>query len=378
MREAEVDYYTDAITYTKVKILDRFEEEPAREARRSHGEVHVTSQVVGFKKIKFHTNENVGAGDLQMPENEMHTTSYWLTIPREVMRGASLRPRGAARRGGGPGLHPGPAGRAVPDVRPARPGGRPGRQRAGRGAARARAHAGWVRAGRGRSEAAIPAPTTSRTSSSMTTTRAASACPSRSTACTTGCSARAVRSSRLAPAATAVPPAWAPWARWAAAARRWRWLSWTRSTDEEDEPERHRVPRWKLRFEHSSFHRALVGPALRFFLTFRVTEIGEWGLGNDRIGPPLTMRQPRHRNPQTRGLERALPKALVARSLLALCASVSLWLPFPSVGSLGRSARRRARHRPGRRRAAHRVHRRTCAFARGVIPRSGSGWPASA
>ena len=27
MREAEVDYYTDAITYTKVRILDRFEEE---------------------------------------------------------------------------------------------------------------------------------------------------------------------------------------------------------------------------------------------------------------------------------------------------------------------------------------------------------------
>jgi DEAD/DEAH box helicase domain-containing protein len=86
VREAEVDYYTDAITYTKVKILDRFEEEARGHARRSHGEVHVTSQVVGFKKIKFWTNENVGAGDLQMPENEMHTTSYWLTIPREVVR----------------------------------------------------------------------------------------------------------------------------------------------------------------------------------------------------------------------------------------------------------------------------------------------------
>jgi DEAD/DEAH box helicase domain-containing protein len=47
--------------------------------------VHVTSQVVGFKKIKFHTNENVGSGELTMPENEMHTTAYWLTVPREVM-----------------------------------------------------------------------------------------------------------------------------------------------------------------------------------------------------------------------------------------------------------------------------------------------------
>jgi len=87
VREADVDYYTDAITTTKVRILERFAEEARRNGRRSHGEVHVTSQVVGFKKIKFHTNENVGAGELTMPENEMHTTAWWLTVPREVMCG---------------------------------------------------------------------------------------------------------------------------------------------------------------------------------------------------------------------------------------------------------------------------------------------------
>jgi DEAD/DEAH box helicase domain-containing protein len=85
VREADVDYYTDAITYTKVRILARFEERPVANARRNHGEVHVTSQVVGFKKIKFHTNENVGSGELTMPEDEMHTTAYWLTVPREVV-----------------------------------------------------------------------------------------------------------------------------------------------------------------------------------------------------------------------------------------------------------------------------------------------------
>jgi DEAD/DEAH box helicase domain-containing protein len=85
VREAEVDYYTDAIVSTKVRILDLFLSEPAGQAVKNHGEVHVTSQVVGFKKIKFHTNENVGAGELKMPENEMHTTSYWLTVPRAVM-----------------------------------------------------------------------------------------------------------------------------------------------------------------------------------------------------------------------------------------------------------------------------------------------------
>ena len=53
--------------------------------RPAHGEVHVVSRVVGFKKIKFYTNENVGSGELDLPEQQMHTTSYWLTIPAETM-----------------------------------------------------------------------------------------------------------------------------------------------------------------------------------------------------------------------------------------------------------------------------------------------------
>jgi DEAD/DEAH box helicase domain-containing protein len=98
VREAEVDYYTEAVTGTKVKVLERFDGEDGGRARRSHGEVHVTSQVVGFKKIKFHTNENVGSGELQMPENEMHTTAYWLTVPREVIAGLAFG--GEERRDG--------------------------------------------------------------------------------------------------------------------------------------------------------------------------------------------------------------------------------------------------------------------------------------
>ena len=43
------------------------------------------SQVVGFKKIKFFTNENVGSGKLELPENEMHTTSFWLTLGHSLL-----------------------------------------------------------------------------------------------------------------------------------------------------------------------------------------------------------------------------------------------------------------------------------------------------
>jgi DEAD/DEAH box helicase domain-containing protein len=87
VREVDCDYYTDAITYTRVTVLDLFEAEPDASSlsTRAHGDVHVVSRVVGFKKIKFYTNENVGSGELDLPEQQMHTTSYWLTMSRDLM-----------------------------------------------------------------------------------------------------------------------------------------------------------------------------------------------------------------------------------------------------------------------------------------------------
>jgi hypothetical protein len=53
--------------------------------------VLVRSQVIGFKKIKFFTNENVGDGKLELPENEMHTTAFWITLEPAARRICRLR-----------------------------------------------------------------------------------------------------------------------------------------------------------------------------------------------------------------------------------------------------------------------------------------------
>ena len=49
------------------------------------GEVRVNRQIVGFKKIKFYTMENVGAGHLSMPEQEMQTTAFWIHFPESFL-----------------------------------------------------------------------------------------------------------------------------------------------------------------------------------------------------------------------------------------------------------------------------------------------------
>jgi DEAD/DEAH box helicase domain-containing protein len=86
VKSVHVDYYTDAIRYTQVRVLEIAEERQiAGPAAKAYGDVLVRSQVVGFKKIKFFTNENVGAGKLELPENEMHTTAFWITLDRRLL-----------------------------------------------------------------------------------------------------------------------------------------------------------------------------------------------------------------------------------------------------------------------------------------------------
>jgi DEAD/DEAH box helicase domain-containing protein len=90
VKPVNVDYFTDAIRYTQVRVLEIAEEEAITgPAARVHGDVLVRSQVAGFKKIKFFTNENVGSGKLELPESEMHTTAFWITLGHGLL--AELR-----------------------------------------------------------------------------------------------------------------------------------------------------------------------------------------------------------------------------------------------------------------------------------------------
>jgi DEAD/DEAH box helicase domain-containing protein len=92
VRAIDCDYYTDAITYTKVTVLETFTREDSGPGTHAHGEVHVSSRVVGFKKIKFYTNENVGSGELDLPEQQLHTSAYWLNVPQTIMAALPYAP----------------------------------------------------------------------------------------------------------------------------------------------------------------------------------------------------------------------------------------------------------------------------------------------
>jgi len=92
VRDTDSDYYTDAIDYTNVKILDEFENRRVGRIDITLGEVQVMTRAVGFKKIKFYTMENVGFGDINLPDLEMHTTAYWFTIPQRILDDLPYQP----------------------------------------------------------------------------------------------------------------------------------------------------------------------------------------------------------------------------------------------------------------------------------------------
>jgi DEAD/DEAH box helicase domain-containing protein len=84
VKEVSVDYYTDAETKSDLRVLNIDQTRETGDASLHCGEVSVTSTTVMFKKIKFHSHENIGSGELVMPELEMHTSAFWYAFPHDI------------------------------------------------------------------------------------------------------------------------------------------------------------------------------------------------------------------------------------------------------------------------------------------------------
>lgn len=87
VKKVDVDYYTDANLAVSLKVLDVFRNADGPAVTHSFGEVMVTALATIFKKIRLHTHENVGWGKIRLPEDQMHTTAYWLSLTEAATAG---------------------------------------------------------------------------------------------------------------------------------------------------------------------------------------------------------------------------------------------------------------------------------------------------
>ena len=86
VRPVKVDYYTDANLAVTIRVLETMASRAEQALPVNHGEVRVTALPTIFKKIRFHTHENVGSGPISLPEQQLHTTAFWMEIPSSVAR----------------------------------------------------------------------------------------------------------------------------------------------------------------------------------------------------------------------------------------------------------------------------------------------------
>ena len=89
VREVNVDYFTDANLAVQLKVLQTHRESRSGNVERRLGEVTVNAKATIFKKIRLRTHENIGSGPIHLPEEEMHTSSYWVTFGEEATAGMS-------------------------------------------------------------------------------------------------------------------------------------------------------------------------------------------------------------------------------------------------------------------------------------------------
>jgi DEAD/DEAH box helicase domain-containing protein len=88
VRPTRADYYTDAIDYTRLKILARFDEQRGERAAAAQGEVHLVRRYPGYKKIRYYSHDNIGYGNINLPDQEMHTTAVWWQVHPDVLAAA--------------------------------------------------------------------------------------------------------------------------------------------------------------------------------------------------------------------------------------------------------------------------------------------------
>jgi DEAD/DEAH box helicase domain-containing protein len=69
-----------------VALLDELARADVRGAYKAQGEMAVTRQVTGYKKLKWYTQENLGDGVVSLPPTELHTTGYWIALKDETVQ----------------------------------------------------------------------------------------------------------------------------------------------------------------------------------------------------------------------------------------------------------------------------------------------------
>jgi DEAD/DEAH box helicase domain-containing protein len=84
VRPVEVDYYTEALGVTTIRVLAVHHQVSEATLLHGYGDVEVRRRITGYRRIRRRTHEPLGYGDLDLPETVLETGGYWLS-PASVL-----------------------------------------------------------------------------------------------------------------------------------------------------------------------------------------------------------------------------------------------------------------------------------------------------
>lgn len=93
VEESDVNYFTDAVVKTDLKVLTLDMEQADKPYHLVCGDMLVRSQAEKYKKLRFETHENIGYGEIYLPPEEIQTRSLSLLLPPESQFGNYLATR---------------------------------------------------------------------------------------------------------------------------------------------------------------------------------------------------------------------------------------------------------------------------------------------
>ena len=91
LEPVQVNYYTQPREINEVRILRPVARDQLGTTKVTLGEVRVTQQVTGFRRVQQFREEVLGIEDLDLPAQTFDTVALWWEVPQEIMGKAKRR-----------------------------------------------------------------------------------------------------------------------------------------------------------------------------------------------------------------------------------------------------------------------------------------------
>lgn len=85
LEQKELDFYTEPLTKTTIEKIHERNVEPHHGGHKHFGDIKVTTEVTGYRQLRWYTHENLGEGSLDLPPSHLYTSGYWISLSENTV-----------------------------------------------------------------------------------------------------------------------------------------------------------------------------------------------------------------------------------------------------------------------------------------------------